>query len=107
LFRPIAVEQENPNEWPYKLHTGAASGKGRKGGDAQPLAPLLLYDVSQDPHETTDLAAQQPERVAKMKAELHSPDNNSTSANPHSTGRLPNGARSAGTWRPASARSSA
>ena len=36
----------------------------------QPVAPLLLYDVSKDPNESTDLAAQQPERVAKMKAEL-------------------------------------
>jgi arylsulfatase A-like enzyme len=68
------LNQENSHaallEWPYKLHTGAVSGKGRKGGDAQPLAPVLLYDVSRDPNETTDLAAQQPERVAKMKAEL-------------------------------------
>jgi hypothetical protein len=31
---------------------------------------VLLYDVSKDPHETTNLAAQHPDRVAKMKAEL-------------------------------------
>ncbi len=31
---------------------------------------MLLYDVSKDPKETTDLAAQQPERVAKMTAAL-------------------------------------
>ena len=31
---------------------------------------MLLYDVSKDPKETTDLAAQQPERVARMRAEL-------------------------------------
>ncbi|MGE0757639.1 MAG: sulfatase [Pirellulaceae bacterium] len=57
-------------DWPYKLHTFAVQGKGKKKGGSQPLAPVLLYDVSQDPNETTDLAAQQPERVATMKAEL-------------------------------------
>ncbi|MBM3883615.1 MAG: N-acetylgalactosamine 6-sulfate sulfatase [Verrucomicrobia bacterium] len=57
-------------DWPYKLHTGAVSGRGRKAAGDQPLAPVLLYDVSKDPNETADLAAQQPERVAKMKAEL-------------------------------------
>jgi hypothetical protein len=31
---------------------------------------VLLYDVAKDPKETTDLAAQQPERVAKMTAAL-------------------------------------
>jgi arylsulfatase A-like enzyme len=57
-------------DWPYKLHTDAASGRGKKASSDQPVAPVLLYDVSKDPNETTDLAAQQPERVAKMKAEL-------------------------------------
>ncbi|MDB6005656.1 MAG: betC 2 [Prosthecobacter sp.] len=57
--------------WPYKLHTNPAAGRGKKNkkGDA-PLATTLLYDVSKDPRETTDLAAQEPERVAKMTAEL-------------------------------------
>jgi arylsulfatase A-like enzyme len=69
------LNQENSHaallDWPYKLHTGAVSGKGKKAAsDDQPVAPVLLYDVSEDPQETTDLAAQQPERVAKMKAEL-------------------------------------
>jgi hypothetical protein len=32
--------------------------------------PVLLYDVSKDPKETTDLAAKEPERVAQMKAAL-------------------------------------
>jgi arylsulfatase A-like enzyme len=69
------LNQENSHaallDWPYKLHLGAASGRGKKAEkDNQPVAPVLLYDVSQDPKETTDLAAQQPERVAKMQAEL-------------------------------------
>lgn len=57
-------------DWPYKLHTQAVEKKdktGRKGGAS---VPVLLYDVSKDANETTDLAAQQPERVEKMKAEL-------------------------------------
>lgn len=56
-------------DWPYKLHTDAntAGKKGRASGDVK---PVLLYDVSKDPSETTDLAAQQPERVAKMTAAL-------------------------------------
>lgn len=57
-------------EWPYKLHTDAAAGRGRRNQDNQSLPPVLLYDVSKDPNETTDLAAQEPERVAKMTAEL-------------------------------------
>jgi hypothetical protein len=32
---------------------------------------VLLYDVSKDPNETTDLAKQEPERVAQMTAELN------------------------------------
>lgn len=57
-------------DWPYKVHLHAAEKKdkgGRKGGG---VAPVLLYDVSQDPKETTDLASAQPERVAKMTAAL-------------------------------------
>lgn len=41
-----------------------------RGGDAAPVSKTLLYDVSKDPKETTDLAAQEPDRVAKMTAEL-------------------------------------
>jgi arylsulfatase A-like enzyme len=58
-------------DWPYKLHTNPVAGrdkKGKKGGDALPA--MLLYDISKDPKETTDLAAQQPERVAQMTAAL-------------------------------------
>jgi arylsulfatase A-like enzyme len=57
-------------EWPYKLHTDAAAGRGRRNNNDEPVAPVLLYDVSKDPKETTDLAAQEPERVARMTAEL-------------------------------------
>ena len=61
-------------EWPYKLHLHPAKAGAKKGaapaeGDA-PSKPLL-YDVSQDPKETADLAEQQPERVAKMTAALN------------------------------------
>jgi hypothetical protein len=55
-------------DWPYKLHTNAVAGRGGKGGAALPAT--LLYDVSKDPKETADLAAQEPERVAKMTAAL-------------------------------------
>ncbi len=59
-------------EWPYKLHTDPVAGRAKKGAkaDAAKIAPVLLYDVSKDPKETTDLAAQEPERVAKMTAAL-------------------------------------
>jgi arylsulfatase A-like enzyme len=66
--------QENSHaallEWPYKLHTNAVSGRSKTAASVSPIASVLLYDVSKDPNETTDLAAQQPERVAEMKAEL-------------------------------------
>jgi hypothetical protein len=74
---PFVAQINRPNshaallDWPYKLHTDAVSGRAKKAARAdQPLAPVLLYDVSRDPNENTDLAAQQPDRVAKMKAEL-------------------------------------
>ena len=56
-------------DWPYKLHTnpGGPDKKNKRGGEA---LPPQLYDVSKDPKETTDLTAQQPERVAKMTAAL-------------------------------------
>jgi arylsulfatase A-like enzyme len=58
-------------EWPYKLHTDAREGRDRQGkkGLAPQRAPLL-YDVAQDPRETTDLAAQQPALVARLVAAL-------------------------------------
>jgi arylsulfatase A-like enzyme len=72
-------------DWPYKLHTVAVAGRGKRaggrgkagreeqaaqGGQAGDVAPALLFDVSKDPKETTNLAAQEPERVAKMTAAL-------------------------------------
>jgi arylsulfatase A-like enzyme len=58
-------------DWPYKLHTNPGTGRGRKGGTGDAVfPPVLLYDVSQDPQETTDLAGQQPDRVARMTAAL-------------------------------------
>ena len=54
-------------DWPYKLHTDPVGERGKKSGES---APVLLYNVEKDPKETTDLAAQEPERVAKMSAEL-------------------------------------
>ncbi len=58
-------------DWPYKLHTNAVAGRPRRNQEAgEALPAVLLYDVSKDPKETTDLAAQEPERVAKMTAAL-------------------------------------
>lgn len=60
-------------DWPYKLHTNSTDKSSKKDKNASadaPDRPLLLYDVSKDPKEITDLAAQQPERVAKMTAAL-------------------------------------
>jgi arylsulfatase A-like enzyme len=57
-------------DWPYKLHTDAVAGRNKKSKEDAATGPTLLYDVSKDPKESTDLAAQQPERVAKMTAEL-------------------------------------
>ena len=56
-------------EWPYKLHTNPIQGK--KANNADGVVPKkVLYDVSKDPKETTDLATQEPERVEKMNASL-------------------------------------
>jgi arylsulfatase A-like enzyme len=72
---PFVADIRRPNshgallDWPYKLHVNAIEKKGA-GARNQPAAAPLLYDVSKDPKETTDLAAQQPERVAKMTAAL-------------------------------------
>lgn len=57
-------------DWPYKLHTDPGGGRGKKGAVGGDVAPVMLFDVSKDAKETTNLAAQQPERVAKMTAEL-------------------------------------
>jgi hypothetical protein len=59
-------------DWPFKLHSNPVDGRGRKNakGDGEATPSVLLYDVANDPKETQDLAAQQPERVKKMTAEL-------------------------------------
>ena len=58
-------------DWPYKLHTNPVAGRDKKSktGD-EVISAVQLYDVSKDPKETTDLAAQEPERVAEMTAAL-------------------------------------
>lgn len=57
-------------DWPYKLHTDAGGQRGKDGVASGEVKSVLLFDVSKDPNETTNLAEQQPERVAKMKSEL-------------------------------------
>ena len=58
-------------EWPYKLHTNPVTGRNNQGGKASDALPTaVLYDVSIDPKETTDLAAQEPVRVARMQAAI-------------------------------------
>jgi arylsulfatase A-like enzyme len=41
-----------------------------KPGPTYPTAPLELYDVAKDPHETTDVAARFPEVVHQLQAQL-------------------------------------
>ncbi|MDQ3622869.1 MAG: sulfatase-like hydrolase/transferase [Verrucomicrobiota bacterium] len=58
-------------DWPYKLHTNPGAGRGKKGKESgEALSTVLLYDVAKDPKETTDLAAQEPERITRMTAAL-------------------------------------
>lgn len=52
-------------DWPYKLHTNPVTTRYRKSKEDGDLPVTLLYDLAKDPQETNDLAAQQPERVAK------------------------------------------
>ncbi|MCA9011535.1 MAG: sulfatase-like hydrolase/transferase [Planctomycetaceae bacterium] len=58
-------------EWPYKLHTNAKPARNKNGKREGNQLLTLLYDVSQDPMETTDLAAEHPERVAAMTSVLN------------------------------------
>ena len=73
---PFVAAINRPNshaallDWPYKLHTDPVGAGGKKGGVSGPVEPVMLFDVSKDPKETTNLAAQQPERVEKMTAQL-------------------------------------
>ncbi len=57
-------------DWPYKLHTNPVTTRYKKSKEDATLPTTLLYDVSKDPKETTDLAMEEPERVAKMTATL-------------------------------------
>jgi hypothetical protein len=57
-------------DWPYKLHTHPVTTRYKKSKQDAGLPAVLLYDLSKDPQETTDLAAMEPERVAKMSAAL-------------------------------------
>ena len=58
-------------DWPYKLHTNPVAGRDKKDTKSRETLPVVqLYDVSKDPREITDLAAEEPERVARMIAAL-------------------------------------
>ncbi len=59
-------------DWPYKLHTDPVAGRraNQPTNENARLPAVLLYDVAKDPKETTDLAAQEPDRVASMTAAL-------------------------------------
>jgi arylsulfatase A-like enzyme len=67
---PVAKTQDFGGEaaWTdnrYKIVTG----ESRRGGRASPRTEL--YDLLNDPKETTDIAAQHPHVVRRMTAELH------------------------------------
>ncbi len=57
-------------DWPYKLHTDAITRREKVNGKRADSIPVMLFDLSKDPRETTDLAAENPDLVAKMSAEL-------------------------------------
>jgi arylsulfatase A-like enzyme len=59
-------------DWPYKLHLHASNTKKASKKKSSDLPAALLYDLSKDPKETTDLSAQHPERVKQMTAALQS-----------------------------------
>ena len=57
----------------WKLITGLGSGGFTKPGNVKPQAgepAVQLYNLRTDPGETTNLAAEQPERVAALQAAL-------------------------------------
>jgi arylsulfatase A-like enzyme len=56
-------------DWPYKLHLNPVVGKKAKAGKGD-LPAAMLFDVSKDAKETTDLASKEPDRVARMTAQL-------------------------------------
>jgi arylsulfatase A-like enzyme len=57
-------------DWPYKLHLNPVVGKKKNKEKGEKLPTVLLYDVAKDPKETTDLAATEPDRVARMTTQL-------------------------------------
>jgi arylsulfatase A-like enzyme len=58
-------------DWPWKLHTNPRSGNGKKQrADTGAVEAVMLFHVQSDPRETTNLAASEPERVAKMSEAL-------------------------------------
>jgi choline-sulfatase len=55
----------------YKLITGWSAGGGKKTeGKAEPAAEPLLFDLSADPQEQTNLAARAPQEVARLTEAL-------------------------------------
>jgi arylsulfatase A-like enzyme len=67
LFDQQMTKREKPIPFVARINQPDSHATLRPSGE---VAPVLLYDVSKDPKETANLAAQQPERVAKMSAEL-------------------------------------
>lgn len=70
---PLLDHETETRSKPYKLHTNASGKSSKKGKKASADAAdslTLLFDVSKHPMETTDLAAQQPERVLQMNTAL-------------------------------------
>jgi arylsulfatase A-like enzyme len=56
---------------PAQGKKGKAKGKAAKGkGKAEPMERVALYNLANDVGETTNLAGQEPARVATMKAKL-------------------------------------
>jgi arylsulfatase A-like enzyme len=53
----------------WKLILASGSG-GRTNDDGDPRQPLQLYNLTADVRESTNLAGEQPERVARMQAQL-------------------------------------
>lgn len=63
-------------DWKLIVRTGAAEEdeapkvKAKKKAKGRKYEPVMLFNLASDPSETTNLATQEPERVATMKAKL-------------------------------------